>query len=282
MIYDRENNNYYEEKDSKLLKFLYNTFIGRFILKVFTYKWFTNLGAFYLNSKLSKHRIKKFIKKNNINMSEYIDEQYNSFDNFFIRKIDLKNRKLDNNNEVLASPCDSKLSIYKIDNNVNFKIKNSIYNVNDLLQDSSLASQYKDGICLVFRLCVDDYHHYYYIDNGKVISRKKIKGKLHTVRPIAHSNVKVFSENSREYYVLETENFGKVIQMEVGALLVGKICNLEKENFSKGEEKGYFRFGGSTVVLLFQKDKIKLDDDILENIDKEIKVKLFENIGRRF
>ena len=284
MIYDRYNKTYMDEKESGTLKFLYHNKIGRIILKPFTCKWFTNIGALYMNSKLSKHRIKKFIKNNNIDMNDYIVDNYKSFDNFFTRKIKKELRPLIEDNNIVMSPCDSKLSVYKIDNKTNFKIKNSIYSINDLLCDTDLASEFNDGYCLVFRLCVDDYHHYHYIDDGKVLSTKKIKGKFHTVRPIAHENLKVFCENSREYAVLNTTNYGKVIQMEVGALLVGRICNLDKTTFSRGDEKGYFRFGGSTVILIFKKDTIKLNDDILEATDKgaEIKVKLFEEIGRRY
>ena len=283
MIYDRYNKTYIEEEESKLLKFLYHNSFGRIILKPFTRKWFTNTCALYMNSKLSKHRIKKFIKNNNINMDDYIVDDFKSFDNFFTRNIKKELRPLIKDSDILISPCDSKLSVYKIDDKVNFEIKNSKYNINDLLCDKELASEYNDGYCLVFRLCVDDYHHYHFIDDGKIISTKKIKGKFHTVRPIAHENLKVFSENTREYNVLETTNFGKVIQMEVGALGVGKICNLDKEEFVKGDEKGYFRFGGSTVVLIFKKDKIVLDDDILEATKNgaEVRVKLFEKIGRR-
>ena len=283
MVYDRKTKKYIEENELGILKFAYNSVMGRCILKPFTHKWFSNLYSKYLNSKLSKHKIKKFVIKNNIDMSEYVEKDYVSFDDFFTRDLKMNNRKLSKDKNTLVSPCDSKLSIYKIDDDVNFNIKGSIYNVNDLLQDKKLASEFKDGYCLVFRLCVDDYHHYHFIDNGIVKSRKRINGKFHTVRPIAHENLKVFSENTREYTVLETENFGKVVQMEIGALMVGKICNIEKDAFKRGDEKGYFRFGGSTVLLLFKKNTINLDEDILIESSKgnEIKVKLFEEIGRR-
>lgn len=283
MIYNRNTNEFIEEKESLLLKILYSNMAGRIILKPFTYKWFTNIGKCYMNSKLSKHKIKKFIKKNNINMNEYEEKKYNSFDDFFIRKIKNNVRNMSNNKSDLISPCDSKLSVYKINNDTVLNIKNSFYTISDLLCDNDLSQKYKDGYCLVFRLCVDDYHHYHYIDNGKLIKKKNIKGIFHTVRPIAQKHVKVFSENTREWSLLKTDNFGDVIQIEVGALMVGKICNLKKETFKKGEEKGYFRFGGSTIVLLFEKNKIIIDSDILKqsNLGNETIVKLYETIGRR-
>jgi len=216
-------------------------------------------------------------------MSEYEEQKYNSFDDFFIRKIKNNVRIMSNNKDDLISPCDSKLSVYRINEDTVLNIKNSFYTISDLLCDNELSKKYKDGYCLVFRLCVDDYHHYHYIDNGKLIKKKNIKGIFHTVRPIAQKHVKVFSENTREWSLLKTDNFGDVIQIEVGALMVGKICNLKKVKFKKGEEKGYFRFGGSTIVLLFEKNKIIIDSDILKqsNLGNETIVKLYETIGSR-
>lgn len=282
MVYNRKTKVTYEEKESLFLKILYSNVVGRCILKLFTLKWFTSLGELYMNSKLSKLKIKRFIKKNKINMDEYEKENYHNFDEFFTRKIKINKRKLSKNKKDLISPCDSKLSVYKITEDSIFNIKGSLYTIEELLQDKELAKKYMGGYILVFRLCVDDYHHYYYIDNGNILSTKRIKGRFHTVRPIAHKYVKVFKENCREYSVIDSLNFGKIIQMEVGAMMVGKICNLDKDNFVRGEEKGYFRFGGSTVILMFEENKIKLDDDILEKCKDgiEVKVQLFETIGR--
>lgn len=283
MIYDRKKKKCIEEKESLVLKILYGNMVGRIVLKPFTYKWFTNLGECYMNSKFSKHKIKKFIKKNNINMDEYEEKKYSSFDDFFTRKIKSNVRNISMTNNDLISPCDSKLSVYKINHKTTLNIKNSYYTISELLCDNELSKKYEDGYCLIFRLCVDDYHHYHFIDNGKIGKKKLIKGKFHTVRPIAQKHVKVFSENTREWNLLKTDNFGDVIQIEVGALMVGKICNIEKNSFKRGEEKGYFRFGGSTIVLLFEKDKIIIDSDIVEqsNLGNEVIVKLYEPIGRR-
>jgi phosphatidylserine decarboxylase len=147
-----------------------------------------------------------------------------------------------------------------------------------------LADEFMGGVCLIFRLTTDDYHRYVYIDNGESISRKKIKGVLHTVRPIAHQRYKVFVQNTREYEVMQTENFGKVIQVEVGALFVGRITNHKTGlSFKRGDEKGMFEFGGSTVIMLFQKDSIQLDDAIYENTrqNKETIVKMGYTVGNK-
>jgi len=216
-------------------------------------------------------------------LNEYEECEYKSFNEFFMRKKKNVKNKLSNDNNLFLAPADSKLTVYKIGDDVCLNIKNSKYTISELLQDDKLAKKYKGGYCLVYRLCVDDYHHYYYIDDATVISSKKIKGILHTVQPIAFKKYKVFLENTREYNVLKTANFGTIVQMEVGALLVGKICNENIKKIKRGDEKGHFEFGGSTIIILVEKNKIKVDDDILENSSKEIetKISLFDSVGRK-
>ena len=283
MVYNREKKEYYEESTSSFLKFLYYNPLGRVFLKLSILKPISNIGGFYMNSKLSKRKIKSFIKKNNIDMSDYPEISYKCFNEFFTRSIKEGKRPIDKDNNVLISPSDSRLLAYKIDDDLTLNIKNSKYTLPEILKDSELSKEYKNGYCLVFRLCVDDYHHYHFIDDGKIVSSKKIKGVFNTVQPIADKKCRVFSENSREVTVLDTANFGKVTEIEVGALMVGRIVNKKIEDFKKGEEKGYFCYGGSTVVLLVKENMVKIDKDILDNSKKliETKVKLGEVIGRR-
>ena len=145
----------------------------------------------------------------------------------------------------------------------------------------ALADEYRGGLCLVFRLTVDDYHHYHFIDDGTADKDHFIKGVFHTVNPIASDYYPIYKTNSRSYTVLHTKHFGDVVQMEVGAMMVGKITNLNKKTFKRGEEKGYFEFGGSTVILFIKKDIVDIDKDIL-NISKnedEVRVLMGERIG---
>lgn len=283
MIFDRKTKKYIKEQTNSALSFLYNNMIGRFFLFILTRRWVSKLGAIYLNSPLSKGRIKKMIKKHDIDLSEYEKCDYKSFNEFFMRKKKNPLKGINKNENILLAPADSRLTVYEIDDETCLNIKNSKYTIEELLQDSSLAQKYKGGYCLVYRLCVNDYHHYYYVDDAKVIDNKKINGVLHTVQPISFKKYKVFVENAREYNVLETKNFGTVVQMEVGALMVGKICNNDLKTVKRGEEKGHFEFGGSTVVILIEKDKVKIDDDILEHSSKDIetKVSLFDSVGRK-
>lgn len=282
MVFDRKTNTCYEEENSKSLLFLYNNVFGRIVLKLCTRKWVSTLGGWYMSSSLSKHRIKRFISKNKIDMSEYEDTKYSSFNDFFTRKIKEGKRIIPKDASAFIAPSDSKLTVYPIDQDTCFWIKNSCYTVSELLQDEELAKKYEGGYCFVFRLGVTDYHRYSYIDDGKFLSSKRINGRFHTVQPIAFKKYKVFSENTREYQVLKTKHFKSIIQMEVGALMVGKICNKNVKSFKRGEEKGYFCFGGSTVVVLVEKDTVIPDSDILENSSKDIetRVYLYETVGR--
>jgi phosphatidylserine decarboxylase len=281
-IYDRKGNEVIvNQSQNQLLKGLYSHVLGRSVLKVLTLPFITHIGGVYMNSSLSKGKIHSFIKSNNIDMSQYEEKEYQSYNDFFTRKIKENQRIIDNDIHHFISPADSKLTYYKITNDLKLNIKDTVYSLTDLLEDQSLANHYNDGICLIFRLTVDDYHRYSYIDEGKTLSYKYIKGVFHTVNPIANDYYPIYKQNSRAYSLLETSNFGNIIFMEVGAMMVGRIFNHHKETFIKGEEKGYFEFGGSTIVLLIEKDKVVIDEDIIKNSlqNIETRVLLGEKIG---
>lgn len=269
------------EGQNRTLQRLYGTFLGRCALKVLTTKGITHLGGWYMNTRFSCRRIKPFIEENKIDMSTYEDRNFVSYNDFFTRKIKDGKRPFDTSNNVLMAPADSKLTYYEITDDTVLTIKNTKYTISDLLVNSQLAEEYHGGVCLIFRLTVDDYHRYHYIDNGTMLINKYIPGKFHTVNPIANDYYPIYKQNAREYSVLETENFGQIIQMEVGAMMVGKIVNHKHQSFIKGQEKGMFEFGGSTVVLLIKKDIVEIDEDIKKNTksDKETIVLLGESIG---
>lgn len=269
-------------KSSKSLDFFYCTFIGRLLLKIIVLRPVSSLVAIYMNSRLSKPRIKRFINKNDINKFEYDDRRYKSYNDFFTRKVISCKRPIMSNKNILISPCDSKLLAYTINDDLTLKIKGSYYSINSLIE-KDIIDEYKGGIALVFRLSVDNYHRYCYIDNGTKGKNYYIKGVLHTVQPLSISKYNFFKTNSREYTILNTDNFDKVIEVEIGALMIGRIKNNHQEyTYKKGEEKGYFEFGGSTIVLLFKKGVINLDKDIIENSKEEIEtiVKYGEGIGK--
>lgn len=264
--------------------FLYRNPCGRVILKVATLPTVSKIAGWFMDRKISSIAINRFVKKNNIDVKEYEERKYKSYNDFFTRKIKDEVRKFDKNKKSLISPCDSKLTAYEINDKSVFKIKDSYYKIEDLLKNKKLADKYKNGLCLIFRLCVDDYHRYCYIDDGEKEKNTFIKGVLYTVRPVALENYNIYKENSREYTILHTDNFGDVVHIEVGATIVGRIKNHHQEyKFTKGEEKGMFEFGGSTIVLLLEKDKVNIDKEILDNTKDgfETIVKIGEKIGTK-
>jgi phosphatidylserine decarboxylase len=264
------------------LTFLYKTVCGRLFLKLLSTRAVSKLSGVFLDSRLSSFLNNSFARKNNIVLDDYELEGIKSFNEFFRRKIKAGKRVFDTEPEHLCAPCDGLLSVWNIQKDTVIPVKQSVYTVERLLQDAQLASEYEDGLCLVFRLCVNHYHRYAYVDSGKKGANIFIPGVLHTVRPIALETLPVFTENCREYTVIENPFFGKLIQMEVGAMLVGRIVNLEGEGTAvRGKEKGFFEYGGSTIIVLLKKDSAKIKDEILSNsiAGIETPVKMGEQIG---
>ena len=268
----------YDQSQDLFLEKLYGSLAGRCLLKVLTQPVITEIGGAFMNSSLSKGQI---VEKNNIDLNLYESQSYHSYNDFFTRTIKDGVRHIDEDESTLIAPCDSKLTVYPIADSLQLKIKNSVYTIEDLLMSPTLADEYRGGLCLVFRLTVDDYHHYHFIDDGTAEKEHFIKGIFHTVNPIASDYYPIYKTNSRAYTVLHTKHFGDVVQMEVGAMMVGKITNLHKQSFKRGEEKGYFEFGGSTVVLFIKKDVVEIDEDILNHSknDDEVRVLMGERIG---
>ena len=239
----------------RLLAALYGSAPGRLLLKPLTAPWLSKLAGCFLSTGASKVFIRPFIKNNHIDMSQFEPVAYESYNDFFSRRIRPEVRPVDMDPRHLISPADSKLTALPITETGRFTLKHTQYTVGSLLKDPALAAEYVGGWCLIFRLTVDDYHRYCYAFSGEKGENIRLPGKLHTVNPIANDFFPIYKENAREYTVLHTREFGDVIAMEVGALLVGK--------------------------LLLKKDTAILDGDILENSRNGIEtvVKFGEKIG---
>ena len=251
-------------------------------MRIINRRWLSKLVGHHLDGRFSRRRIKKYIEKNGIDMSEYLEEDYKSFNEFFTRRIRPELRPFDTEPFALCAPCDGKVSAYEISDGLKFNVKGFDYTVETLLKNAELASRYRGGLCLVFRLCVTDYHRYCFFDSGSARDNMFIKGRLHTVQPVALEKRRVFTENCREYTVLDTDNFGTAVQVEVGAMMVGRIVNDVKSGaFERGQEKGRFEFGGSTIILLLEKGRAIVDEEFFTNTakDSETVVKCGERIG---
>lgn len=249
----------------RVLNFLYGTALGRILLRPLVFPWLSKLAGWALSRRISCVLIKPFIRANDIDMSQFEDADFSSYNSFFTRKIRPGARSMEQDPDRLISPCDSKLLVLPITHDGQFTIKNTSYTISTLLQDGTLAEEYAGGTLMIFRLSVDDYHRYCYPASGEVSGQKRIPGRYHTVMPIANDHVPVYKENTREYCLLDTERFGRLVLMEVGAMLVGRIVNYPVDgSVARGLEKGCFEFGGSTIVIAAKASAVCVDEDILE------------------
>lgn len=263
------------------IRFAYGNPFGRFLAKtILCRKFVSNVYGAWQRSGLSKKKVNKFMVQYNISTEDCTVREFSNFNDFFTRqRKDYVNQTTETE---LPAIADSKLTALPIAVDSRFIIKDVPYTAAELLEDGALAEEYRGGLCLIFRLSPDDYHRYVYPDSGTQEACRHIPGVLHTVNPIA-ADMKVYRRNTRTVQRLHTEHFGDMIQMEVGALLVGKIVNHEENaaSFTKLQEKGYFAYGGSTVILLLKKDTVCMDEDILTYSAQgiETKVRLGERIG---
>lgn len=261
----------------KLLSFLYTNIFGRMLLKPLIQPQVSKLAGRYLSSAHSKWLISKFIERNEINMDIYEECDYSSFNDFFTRKIKPDCRPVPEDLDVLISPCDCLATVYPIQESTTFSIKNTEYTLRSLLRSPRLAKRFRGGYAYVLRLTVEDYHRYLYSVSGKQSKNYHIDGTYHTVNPIANDYLPIYKENTREYTVIHSKEFGDVLQMEVGALLVGKISNHKQSTVvTRGEEKGFFEYGGSTIVVLTQKGRVTPRSDLLTNSKNGYETKVLQ------
>lgn len=279
----QKKNQQYRERPSgsPILRFLYTNPFGRILLKALVRREVSQKARSLFCAPISTLAIIPFIKSNKIDMSQFQKGPFHSFNDFFIRRLAPGARPIDRQESHVISPCDGKAAAYRIDENSIWHVKGNDYSLEALLGSRELAKQYEGGVGVVLRLSPDDYHRYCYLDDGRMGERVFIPGMLHTVQPIAEKE-QVLAVNCREYTILGTEHFGPVLQMEVGAVLVGQIVNYhENHRYLRGEEKGRFEYGGSTILLLFEKGRVRLHPQLFLSGEKgrEVKVRMGQCIG---
>jgi len=270
-----------------LLKWLYSSASGKVALQIlFKRKVISSFGGWYMDRKFSARRIPAFVKEHNINLTECQISNvsdFPTFNQFFYRKLKPKARPIGKD---LVSPADGKILAFQSINDVSkFFVKASEFTLESFLQTKKLADTYKGGAMAIIRLAPADYHRFHFPASGKVSVSTPINGHYFSVSPLAlQSSLKIFCENYREYCIQETEGYGNILISDVGATMVGSIIQTYPANTSvnKGDEKGYFAFGGSTLVLLIEKGRITFDEDLLSNTKNglETYIKMGENIAK--
>ena len=254
------------------LRWVYETQTGqRLADQVLSQAWVSKLYGHYQSSPLSGHKVLPFINKFRIPMHEYEDGPYRTFNQFFIRKFKPGAREFVQGSQELAAFAEARYLAYeRVLPEQTFPVKGVALSASSLLADSKWAKIFEGGPLLLARLCPVDYHRFHFPDSGKVLVSYPVHGKLHSVNPVALKyKEEIFITNERQVSILETANFGKLAYIEVGALCVGKIVQTHScQEFSRGDEKGYFLFGGSTVILLGEAGAWKPDLDLLEQTSK--------------
>ncbi len=258
------------------IKWAYQTMSGKlFNPLLYNFSFLSAILGKFFDSKLSKGRIAKVIAELDIDMSEVEKQNFETFNDFFYRKLRKEVRPFNDDNHEICSPADGRVLVYpELAENTTIKVKGAESNIADLFAGD--FPEFEGGSVAVVRLCPADYHRFHFPCSGVITQTKKIKGQFHSVNPVALESVEnVFVRNKREYSIIENPVFGKVGYLEVGAFGVAGIEQTwSDKNVQKMDEKGYFKFGGSTVVLVFEKNKIEFTKDLLENSAKGMEVLL--------
>lgn len=270
-VWDRQANEVRTEEicAEKWLRFAYESSFGRLLTNLFGKRRSLNwLAGLYFSSPLSVEKIKGFIRDQKIDMSDFEEREFNSFNDFFARRMKPGVRSWPTEPWLFPAFAEGRYLAYdKVDPLQTFPVKGHDLTARALLADGDQAEAFRGGPVLIARLAPRDYHRFHYPDSGRHIGDVDIPGSLHSVNPIAlQTRSSILATNHRKVSFLTTNNFGRLAYIEVGALGVGKIRQVHdpKLNFARGDEKGYFAYGGSTVIILGQPGFWRPDDDLLE------------------
>jgi len=253
------------------LRWAYGNPLGRLTVDLAVKRaWFSRWYGWRMDRPASRVKVQPFIADYGLDTSDFADpvESFGSFNEFFYRKLKPAARPVDADANTAVFPADGRhLAIANVDAADRFYLKGQCFDLRSFLANGGLAQAFAAGSMLISRLCPVDYHRYHFPISGTAESPVLIKGPLRSVSPLAlRGNLSILWENKRMRTVIESSVFGKVVMMEIGATCVGSMrSTYEAGLVTKGQEKGYFTFGGSCVVTLFQRGRIHFSDDLLEH-----------------
>jgi len=283
---NKTNVTFYDSVKSKLvtekvegfswLVFLYRNILGKSLRFLVSKAWVARIYARYQSSQFSLRKIEPFVRKHNIVMTDFQKSvhEYTSFNEFFCREFKSGARNIDQRNDAIVSPVDGKvLAFPDISQDIEFFVKNTKFSLERFLRDTSLAVEYVCGSMMIFRLAPYDYHWFHIPVDGIISEPKVINGIYESVNPIVYkSGIQPLLENKRDIITIQTEQYGQVLMVPVGAMFVGRIKHEYQAGalHKKGDRLGCFEFGGSSVVVLFQKGTVVLNHDIVERSQQGI------------
>lgn len=291
VLYDREQGRRVREVvyEEWFMDLFYGTRLGRWVTgTLLRRRPLSRLYGWLQRRPGTRSKIRGFVERHGIDPAESQrpPEDYPSFAAFFARRLKPELRPVDPDPDALIAPADGRLFVSPVREGRAYPVKGSRFSLTQLAPGASLEDRYDGGQCLILRLAPADYHRFCYLDDGVQSPVRTIDGGLHSVSPLAlRHGLRVFPENYRQHCVIETRGFGPVFQMEVGALTVGSIQQARAEGgpVSRGEEKGWFELGGSTIVLLLEPGRARVDDEIVAQSREGVEtlVRMGERVGER-
>jgi phosphatidylserine decarboxylase len=256
----------------KALRWTYGTLAGRAALNLLVKRaFFSRWYGWQMNRPASREKIAPFIREYELDAAEFQKDvqDFANFNQFFYRELKPEARPVDPDPRSVVFPADGRhLCVPDLSQVDGLFVKGEMFDLADLLRDHRLADRYSRGSLLLSRLCPIDYHRFHFPVPGVPGPARLINGPLFSVNPIAlRQNIRILATNKRCVTQLQTEELGTVLAVEVGATCVGSIRQTYTPGAAveKGSEKGYFLFGGSSTMILFEPGRIQFDPDLVDN-----------------
>ena len=269
------------------LRWAYETRAGRLTVEAFAKRaWFSRYYGWRMKRPGTREKIPGFLEIYGIDPAEFElpVEQFESFNDFFVRRLKPEARPIEPDETAVVFPADGRhLGFPDLDAVESIYAKGQRFDLAGLLGDAELAERFAGGSAVISRLCPVDYHRFHFCAAGTAGEPRLINGVLYSVNPIALCrNIGILVENKRVLTLLETGTIGTVAILEVGATNVGSIVQTSAPGaVEKGKEKGYFEFGGSMTILLFEPGRIELADDLVEQsaMGRELYARMGDRLG---
>jgi len=288
VYYDRYRQEEQIEKvyGDRFLRWTYGTMGGKIALESMVKRaWFSRWYGWRMDRQNSVEKILPFIQEYDLDPEEFLrkTDEFANFNEFFSRQLKPEARPVDAAGNTVVFPADGRhLCIPNLSESGGLLVKGESFSLPELLDDLQLAQQYEQGSLVLSRLCPVDYHRFHFPAAGLATESRLLNGPLYSVNPIALcQNIKILTTNKRCLTRLQTDEFGQVLLLEIGATCVGGICQTYDSDtvVSKGGEKGYFRFGGSSTMTIFEPGRIQFDDDLVQNSKQQRE--LYARVGDR-
>jgi phosphatidylserine decarboxylase len=264
----------------KFVRWVYEGALGRALRRaVLRRPWVSSVYGLWQSSALSKRSVPGVVEQLGIDLDECVIPEggFHDFNDFFTRHLRPGARPIATDPKRLASPADGRTFAYvDVQGDTMMPAKGREVSLRELLGDEAEARRFAGGTVIIVRLCPADYHRFHFPCAGIASASKTLAGPLESVNPVALARGHaILDTNKRDVTYIDSPAFGRVAYLEIGAMFVGSIVQTFRPGaVAAGDEKGYFQFGGSTVILVLQPGRVKVDPDLVENTKKGLETLL--------